>query len=59
MDPQDVVSLIEGTPQISEVRVNPGETNVTEIIGDNVEWHFLLCKDDFGTIEQGVYYCQL
>lgn len=37
MNPQDAVSLIEGTPQVSEVRVNPGETNSTEIIGDNVE----------------------
>lgn len=54
MAPQEVVNLIEGTPQISEVRVNPGETNVTEIIGDNVEWHFLLCKDDFGTVRNRV-----
>ena len=37
MDPQDVVSLIEGTPQVSEVPVNPGESNTTEITGDNVE----------------------
>lgn len=37
MNAKEVVSLIEGTPQISEAMVNPGETNTSEIIGDNVE----------------------
>lgn len=37
MKTQEVVSLIEGTPQVSEVMVYPGETNTPEISGDNIE----------------------
>lgn len=40
MNAKEVVSLIEGTPQISEAMVNPGET-----------W----CKNDFSTDGIGVY----
>lgn len=37
MKPEDVAELIEGMPQVSKVAVNPGESNMPEIIGDNVE----------------------
>ena len=37
MNPEEVVELIEGTPMVSEIAVNPGESNITRIIGDNVE----------------------
>lgn len=37
MKPEEVVELIEGTPKVSEIAVNPGESNITGIIGDNVE----------------------
>ena len=37
MRPEEVVELIEGTPQVSKVAVNPGESNMPEIIGDNAE----------------------
>ena len=36
MNTKEVVSLIEGTPQISETMVNPGESNATEIVGENM-----------------------
>ncbi|MBQ6788421.1 MAG: hypothetical protein IJO85_11970, partial [Lachnospiraceae bacterium] len=37
MRPKDVVEFIEGTPQVSKVAVNRGESNMPEITGDNVE----------------------
>lgn len=37
MRPQDVIPLIEGTPQVAEVPVYPGESNMPSIIGDNTE----------------------
>ena len=37
MNPEEVVELIEGTPQVSKVALNPGESNMPEITGDNVE----------------------
>ncbi|MDE5779659.1 MAG: Rpn family recombination-promoting nuclease/putative transposase [Lachnospiraceae bacterium] len=37
MPPEAVVSLIEGTPQVSEVPLLPGETNMPDIIGSNTE----------------------
>ena len=37
MKPEEVVELIEGKPQISKIAVNPGESNMPEITGDNVE----------------------
>lgn len=37
MKPEEVVELIEGTPQVSKIAVNPGESNMPEITGDNVE----------------------
>ena len=37
MKPEDVVELIVGTPQVAKLAVNPGESNMPEIIGDNVE----------------------
>ena len=37
MEATEVVSLIEGTPQISEAMVKPGESNATKIVGENVE----------------------
>lgn len=37
MNPWEVCELIEGEPQVGKVAVNPGETNTTEIVGDNVE----------------------
>ena len=37
MNPDEVVELIEGTPQVSKVAVNPGESNMPEITGDNME----------------------
>ncbi len=37
MNPEDVVRLIEGSPQVSVVAVNPGESNMPEIIGDKTE----------------------
>lgn len=37
MAPDEVLLLIDGEPQISKVAVNPGETNVPEITGDNTE----------------------
>lgn len=40
MNPWDVRELMEGEPQVGTVAVNPGETNTTEIVGDNVENSF-------------------
>lgn len=37
MKPEEVVELIKETPKVSEVAVYPGESNTTEIVGDNVE----------------------
>ena len=37
MDPREVELLIEGEPQVSGVRVNPGESNNPEITGSNTE----------------------
>ena len=37
MKPQEVAELIEGEPNVSEAMVNPGESNVSEITGDNTE----------------------
>lgn len=37
MKPEEIVELIEGNPQISKIAVNPGESNMPEITGDNVE----------------------
>lgn len=37
MTPDEVLLLIDGDPQISKISVNPGETNVPEITGDNTE----------------------
>lgn len=37
MRPEEVVELIEGTPQVSKVAVNPAESNMPETIGDTVE----------------------
>lgn len=37
LKPEEVVGLIEGMPKISEVAVNPSESNATEIVGENVE----------------------
>lgn len=37
MTPDAILLLIDGEPQISKVAVNPGETNVPEITGDNTE----------------------
>lgn len=37
MKPEEAAELIEGVPRVSEIAVNPGESNTTEIVGDNVE----------------------
>lgn len=37
MNPWEVVDLIEGAPEVSAVRVYPGETNATQIVGESTE----------------------